>query len=156
MRALRSSHSLLAAAALCAAAAHPAAAQHAAAPAPPRPSVPPAAADVAPRTVAIYRLGGWHRSAGLPAEVRVADSAGVLVATSRPRHGRAEEPMMVTLIDTDLVLQGWSPSGVFTLRLYRQNEPVTAAELEGRWWLEGRQGELRGTTRLAPIPAPPR
>jgi hypothetical protein len=157
MRAPHSPTSLLAAAVLCAAAAHPVAAQQAAAPVAPRPVVERAEAADAPvlRTLATYRFAGW-RDGDMPAEVTVADSAGALVASFRPTRARAASPMMVSLIDTDIVLQGETTAGVLTLRLYRQNDPATAGTLEGQWWLGERHGELRGATRVAAAAAPPR
>ncbi|HKG90711.1 MAG TPA: hypothetical protein VKA84_02395 [Gemmatimonadaceae bacterium] len=152
MRTMRSSLPALAAVALSvavAAAARPAAAQQpTAAPGHARPGV-PRGADAgdaeAARTVALYRFATPRRSSGLPALVTVADSAGQLVASFQLPGARGWRPMEVTLIGTDLVLQGETPDGVLTLRLYGQNEPGAAERgLSGRWWLGGQEGELRG------------
>jgi hypothetical protein len=135
----------LAAAALCALAVRPAAAQQAATAENARPVVQQAAAaDSAPlRTVAAYRFAAV-RDAGLPTQVTVADSVGELVASFRLANDRAERPMAVDVIATDLVLQGETPSGPLTVLLYRQNDGDSAGAVAGRWWLGARQGELRG------------
>lgn len=141
MSALRLTSSLLAAAALVGPAT-PAAAQHAAVPGAAR----PAAATPAARTVATYRFVGW-RAAELPLEITVADSGGTLVATARTAGARRATPLLVTLVESDLVFQSETPAGVLTLRLARQNEPDAAAPLEGEWWLGGEHGTLRGSTQ---------
>jgi hypothetical protein len=144
MRALLSILSPLSAA-VFSAAVLPAAAQPAAVLDHARPDVRPAAVivDLSPRTVAAYRFAALGR-AGLPAEVTVADSAGQIVASYRLSGDRAAHPMVVTAFDTDLVLQGETPSGVLTLQLYRQNDPQAAGAVTGRWWLGSQRGELRG------------
>jgi hypothetical protein len=147
MRTKLSLLSPLATAALCAAAVSPAAAQRATAPASVRPIVRPAAATAAaplPRTVAVYRFGA-PREAGMPTQVTVADSVGQLVATFRLSGAGAARPMRVDVLNTDLVLQGDTPSGVLTLVLYRQNESEPAGTFAGRWSLGEQQGTLRGS-----------
>jgi hypothetical protein len=52
--------------------------------------------------------------------------------------------MVVTVLDTDLVLQGETPSGVLTLQLFGQNDAATTDAVAGRWWLGEQKGELRG------------
>jgi hypothetical protein len=145
MRTTLSLLSPLAAAVLSAAAVTPAAAQHAAAPEHARPVVRHAAdsVDASLRPVASYRFAA-SRPLGLPAQVTVADSAGGLVASYRMPGDRGPRPMLVNVLDTDLVLQGDTPSGVLTLQLYRQNDPGAAGAVFGKWWLGSRQGELRG------------
>ena len=145
----------LAAAVLCAAAAvvviRPAAAQQGAASGLARPVFASAARSsrVVPRTVARYhfaprRATGAH-VAGIPELVTVADSAGQLVASFRLRGDRVSYPMLVTLIGSDLVLQGATPAGVLTLRLDRQSEPeALSRNLSGRWYLGGDEGRLSG------------
>lgn len=147
MRTMLSLLSPLATAALCAAAITPAAAQHAAAPDNIRPVVQPAAAtaDPAPlRTVAVYRFGA-SREVGLPSQVTVADSAGKLVATFRLPGSAAARPMIVDVLDTDIVLQGATPTGMLTLVLYGQNDPEAAGALAGRWSIGEQHGALRVT-----------
>ena len=139
---MRAIYSLLAAAALCAAA-RPAAAQHAAVPGHVRPATPVVAGAAAVRPLASYRLAAARRAA-LPAEVTVADSAGALVASYRLPGMADAQPMVVTVIGTDVVLQGETPSGVLTLQLYGQNDADAAAPVEGRWSRAGQEGSLRG------------
>jgi hypothetical protein len=146
MRTMLSFLSPLATAALCAAAVSPAAAQHSAAPDHVRPVVQHAAVTVdapLPRTVALYQFGA-SRAVGMPTQVTVADSAGRLVANFRLPRGGAARPMTVGVVDTDIMLQGETPSGVLTLVLYQQNDPDAAGAVVGRWSLGDRQGELRG------------
>jgi len=144
MRAMVSFASPLAAVVLCATAVRPAAAQQAA-PDHARPVVQHTSytADAAPRTVAAYRFT-TPRDAALPAQVTVADSAGALVASYRLPGDRTARPMVVTVLDTDLVLQGETPSGVLTLQLFRQNDAAATDAVGGRWWLGEQKGELRG------------
>lgn len=85
-------------------------------------------------------------AAGLPVEVTVADSAGQLVASYQPDGGRAAHPMAVTVLNTDLVLQAETSSGLLTLRLDGQNAPVPGP-VTGHWWLGAASGALRGRTR---------
>jgi hypothetical protein len=115
--------SSLAAAALCAAAV-PAAAQE--------------------RAVAEYRFNGTH-DRDLPSRVIVADSAGSLVAKFRLAGQSATQAMMIETLETDIVLQAETPSGVLTLVLYRQNGQVESREgVVGTWALGDRGGKLRG------------
>lgn len=129
--------------ALCAAASSPAAAQHIAAAEYVRPVVVPATPSTdAIRTVAIYRFEA-SRVAGIPSHVTVADSAGTLIASFRLPGAREPRPMSVETLDSDLVLQGWTPSGVLTLVLHDQNDGAPSS-LVGRWILGTHEGELRG------------
>jgi hypothetical protein len=136
-----SPRSTLAAAVLFAATGRPAAAQQIAVAALARPVV---TVDAAPRTVAEYRFAAPRRT-GLPAQMTVADSAGVLVASFRLAGERAWRPMTIAVFNTGLVLQGETPSGVLTLELYVQNEPM-AGDFVGRWHLGEESGKLRGRT----------
>jgi hypothetical protein len=144
MRILRSLLPAVATAAFSAAAARPATAQNAAAPDYIRPVVRhAAAADPAPvRTVAVYRLTG-ARNLDIPTQVTVADSLGQLVASFRLSGDRQAGPMTVAARDANLVLQGETRAGAFTLVLYRPTDPPAAGELVGSWSLGDRQGELR-------------
>lgn len=103
-------------------------------------------ADVLPagalRTVAIYQLDA-SRTVGMPNQVTLADSLGKLFATFTLPGNRTEQPMMVDVTDTDLVLQGQTPSGIVTLVLF-QSTPGTLAPLRGHWYLGEREGELLG------------
>lgn len=98
------------------------------------------------RTLAVYRLA-TRAGAGLPAEVSVADSAGTLVAHYRFPAARAAAPMLVTVIDTDLVLQSETPAGVLTLVLYQRNDDGFVTDAVGQWSLGGRHGTLRRSDR---------
>ena len=103
------------------------------------------AAPVAPaaRTLAVYRLGtGRAALPDLPVRVTVADSAGTLVARYLADGAAREATMAVTVMDTDLVLQAQTPSGLLTLLLERQND-AERGELTGRWWLGADGGALR-------------
>jgi hypothetical protein len=98
--------------------------------------------DAIVRTVAIYRFNA-ARQPGMPAEVTVADSAGVLLASFRLPGANATQPMMVDVIDTGLVLQGETPAGVLTLVLFQKDAEV-ASTVVGQWTLGTQQGELLG------------
>jgi hypothetical protein len=132
----------LAAAALFAAT--PAAAQRAASPRAVAPVVPAAGAV---RPVATYTLSSTSRSTRLPEHITVADSAGGLVAYYRLPGDRTAYPMLVTVMGTDLVLQGDTPAGILTLELFEANDsreataPATAPR--GRWHVDAQQGTLR-------------
>lgn len=145
MRSISSLLSPLVAVALSAAAVRPVAAQTAATTEYIRPVVERAArtTDELPRPLVIYRFAGLH-DVTMPTQVIVADSAGQLVATFRLAGSSAVRPMQVDVMDSDLVLQGETPSGVLTLVLYGQNDSNGEAALSGRWLLGSREGELRG------------
>ena len=111
-----------------------------------RPAAAQPVAGVAPaRTVATYRFTR-ARDGSMPSEVTIADSAGVLLASFRLPGDRAARPMAIDLTDSDLVLQGETPSGVLTLRFYRPGDLVAtdAGAVAGRWWLGEQAGTLRG------------
>ncbi len=93
-------------------------------------------------TVAVYRFGNGN-SAGLPAQVSIADSAGTLVASFRLANG-VSRPMSIAIADNDILLQGATVSGLLTLVLYEQNDYVTPGAVIGRWRLGDREGGLRG------------
>ena len=53
--------------------------------------------------------------------------------------------MLIETLETDLVLQAETPSGVLTLVLYRQNGAVDSRDgVVGTWTLGDRGGKLRG------------
>ena len=140
-------HSILsavAAAVLVPAAARPASAQ---APLHARPTA-PAVAGVATIVDSVIRpIANYHfvplRGVDMPAQVTVADSAGVLVASYRLAGSRSDNPMQVDVVESDLVLQGETPSGALTLVLRQQDDPASARTSVGRWWLGDQSGELR-------------
>jgi hypothetical protein len=106
----------------------------------------PAPMLITSREVATFRFNGG-RQEGLPAEVTVIDRGGQLMATYRLPGQRDAQPMLVTLIDMDIILQAETDKGVLTLQLYRQNDPAASGAVTGRWTLGSRSGELRGRTK---------
>ena len=103
----------------------------------------PAPLPVASRTIATYRFAGGQAE-GLPAEVTVADRGGQLVATYRMHGKGVAQPMMVTVLDADLILQAETEKGVLTLRLYGQNDEPSSRVVTGRWTLGRESGALQG------------
>ncbi len=99
------------------------------------------------RVLATYDFGGEHRAIAFPSLVTVSDSAGTLVASARIPGTRDEVPMVVTVLNSDLVLQGETSEGVLTMVLDRQNEGGVAHVRTGRWALGNAEGQLRGTSR---------
>jgi len=98
--------------------------------------------DTTVRTVAVYKFSA-ARQAGMPAEVTVADSAGVLKASFRLPGSDTVRPMIVDVLDAGIVLQGQTPTGVLTLVLY-QKEATTGTSVVGMWTLGTQDGELLG------------
>lgn len=134
------------AAVLISAAVQPARAQQAVARDDARPVVRRLAAPaglVATRTLAVYQLTA-PRATGMPARVTVADSASRLVASFRLAGAGSARPMLVEVLGSDLVLQGETPDGVLTLRLYDGNGSAPQDTVSGRWWLGHQEGALRG------------
>jgi hypothetical protein len=109
-------------------------------------AVRPAPTLAATREVARYRIVASHAD-GLPAEVTLVDRAGALTATYRLPGQHAAQPMQVTLIDSDIILQAETDKGVLTLQLFGQNDQPTGNALTGRWTLGSRSGELRGRSK---------
>ena len=128
---------VFAAAATLAVAARPLAAQQASA------SIVPSSS----RIVATYDFGFTRRAVAFPTFVTVADSAGILVAQAAITGQRREVPMTVTILETDLVLQGETPDGVLTMVLDRQNEGGSMRVASGRWMLGTAEGKLRGRVK---------
>lgn len=141
---LRSSLTL---AAFCAAAGSPVAAQQSAVAGNVRPVVNVISAEpTEPRTVAVYNFGAV-RSAGMPTQVTVIDSAGTWLASFRLPGSSAARPMAVDARDGDLYLQGDTPSGMLTLVLYPIDSDAKGTVI-GRWSVGSSEGELlRGTKR---------
>jgi hypothetical protein len=149
MRTSLSLRSSLTLAAFCAAAGSPVAAQQSAVAGNVRATVnaSSASADAAlPRTVAIYTFGA-SRSAGLPAQVTVVDSAGTWLANFRMPGATSVHPMVVDAREGDLYLQGDTSVGTLTLVLYPIETDATGAVI-GRWSVGSAEGELlRGAKR---------
>ncbi len=147
MRISLSLRSSLTLAAFCAAAGSPVAAQQSAVAGNVRPIVNAIAAEpILPRTVAVYNFGAT-RSAGMPTQVTVVDSAGTWFASFRLRGSSAIRPMAVDAREGDLYLQGETPSGTLTLVLYPIDSDTKGAVI-GRWSVGASEGELlRGSKR---------
>ena len=101
----------------------------------------------ASRIVATYDFGFARRAVAFPSSVTVADSAGTLVAQAAIAGQRREVPMTVTMLETDLVLQGETPDGVLTMVLDQQNEVGSMRVASGRWMLGTAEGTLRGRVK---------
>jgi hypothetical protein len=142
MRATLSTVFSLTAAALIAAT--PAVAQRANAARTVAPVVAPAGAI---RTVASYAIVATG-DRNLPSRITVAESAGGLVASYRLPGDRTAHPMMVVVMGSDIVLQAETPAGLLTLELFDANDPrdgvAARGTAQGRWHLDGKQGELQG------------
>ena len=107
-----------------------------------RPAVQPVEEATALRTIAIYQFEA-SRTWGMPNQVTLSDSLGKLFATFTLPGNRTEQPMMVDAAESDIVLQGRTPSGILTLVLLQPN-PGTLSPLRGHWYLGDREGELLG------------
>ena len=107
-----------------------------------------AATPHATRVVAKYGFRTPHGPHQFPTFVAVADSAGTLVATAQIAGRREALPMMVTILDRDLVLQAETPDGrLLTLVLDRQAHGDFNRRVTGRWALGAEEGRLRGRAR---------
>lgn len=146
MRTSRSLRSSLTLAAFCAAAGSPVAAQSAVA-GNVRAVVNASSTTDAttPRTVAVYSFA-VSRSAGVPSQVTVLDSAGTYLASFRLPGSTVNHEMAVDAIQGDLYLQGVTPSGVLTLVLY-PSETDDAGAVIGRWQVGMSEGELLRRTK---------
>ncbi len=102
---------------------------------------------VSSRIVATYDFKNSQRDLSLPSLVTVTDSAGTIVAKAAIAGERREIPLTVTILDSDLVLQGQTNSGVLTLVLGRQNEGDSTKVSSGRWILGNVEGTLRGRVK---------
>jgi len=98
----------------------------------------------APRVLATYGFRNIPNSLAFPSRVTVADSAGTIVASATLNGQPSQLPMTVTIINSDLVLQGQTPEGVLTLQLSRQNEGDETIPANGRWMIGKVEGTLRG------------
>ena len=104
-----------------------------------------APANVEP-LLATYNIGNRPRSISFPNLVTVADSAGTVVARASIVGEWRDIPLTVTIMGSDLVLQGQTDDGVLTLVLGNQNDAGGKDVNTGRWIL----GSSRGTLRLRP------
>jgi len=95
------------------------------------------------RVVASYDLRNGPRELDFPRSVTVADSAGTILARINVAGTSRSIPMLVTVIESDLVLQGETPSGLLTIVLDKQNEGGGTRLATGSWTLGRTQGRLR-------------
>lgn len=102
-----------------------------------------APADVR-RVVATYDFGSRPRDIAFPRMVSVVDSAGTLIGKASILGDSREIPLTVTIMNSDLVLQGQTADGVLTLVLENQNDVGAKGGTTGRWIL----GNIRGTLRM--------
>lgn len=96
------------------------------------------------RVLATYDFGNRPRSIAFPRMVSVVDSAGTLIAKAAISGDPREIPLTVTIMNSDLVLQGQTADGVLTLVLENQNDAEAKAGTTGKWIL----GNSRGTLRM--------
>jgi hypothetical protein len=106
---------------------------------------PAAAQTAAPRerVIASYDFSNNSRELSFPRSLTVADSAGKLLARVFMPGGAAAVDMAVTVIESNLVLQGQTRDGLLTLVLDRQNEGGEIRLASGSWTLGKTSGELR-------------
>ncbi len=102
------------------------------------------ATDGPTRVVATYEFGNAGSSVTFPRRVTVSDSAGILVARAALTGQRDEIPMQVTVLASDLVLQGETLDGLLTMVFDRQAEGGATKVTRGRWTLGTVEGKLRG------------
>lgn len=100
--------------------------------------------DGSGRVVATYGFRNAPRNTAFPRSVTVADSAGTILARVELAGATRSVPMTVTVIESNLVLQGDTPDGVLTLVLDRQNEGGDIKLATGSWTLGRAEGKLRG------------
>lgn len=96
------------------------------------------------RIVAAYDFRNAPREGVFPRSVTVADSAGTILARVDVAGEQRSFPMTVTVIESNLVLQGQTPDGLLTLVLDRQNEGGETKLTSGTWTLGAKSGQLRG------------
>lgn len=69
----------------------------------------------------------------------VSDSAGGLAAVFHPVGDRVGHPMTVRVQDNDMILQAFTPRGLFEIVLERQADAI-----KGRWTLGEAKGVVQG------------
>ncbi len=99
------------------------------------------------RMVASYEFRNSPTDASFPRSVTVTDSAGTILARVDMGASASSIPMTVTVIESNLVLQGQTNDGVLTLVLDRQNEGGETKLTSGTWTLGRNSGQLRGKTQ---------
>lgn len=100
------------------------------------------------RLVASYDFRNSPTDVGFPRSVTVTDSAGTILARVEMGAAATSIPMTVTVIESNLVLQGQTTDGVLTLVLDRQNEGGEIKLTTGTWTLGRNSGQLHGKTQL--------
>jgi hypothetical protein len=108
----------------------------------------PNRAGVVPaRIVATYDVRSNTVTPAFARTIVIADSAGVILASINMSGESRTIPMTVTVIETNLVLQGETSDGLLTLVLENQNEGGTTKLVNGSWTLGKTTGTLRGRTQ---------
>ena len=108
---------------------------------------PPRTPALPVRIVASYELRGAPGNSAFPRQIVIADSAGVILANVDVAGEYRSIPMAVTVIETNLVLQGETRAGLLTLVLDNQNEGGATRLVTGTWTLGRNEGTLRGRTQ---------
>lgn len=106
-----------------------------------------ATAGQSPRVVATYDFGAGRHHITFPSVVTITDSAGTLIASAKVADGRTALPMLVHVIESDLVLEALTPDGILTLVLEKQAQGEPAPTVAGRWSVGTNEGLLRARTR---------
>ena len=96
------------------------------------------------RVVATYDFRKTPPTPAFPRLVTVTDSAGTIIARAELNDNRSSIPLTVTVIESDLVLQGETGDGVLTLVFEDQNDGGSNPMINGRWTLGRTEGVLRG------------
>ena len=96
------------------------------------------------RVVATYNFRNAPANLAFPRAVTITDSAGAILARVDLAGAVRSIPMLVTVIENTLVLQGDTPDGVLTLVLDKQNEGGTTRLTRGTWTLGKAEGTLVG------------
>jgi hypothetical protein len=94
------------------------------------------------RIVATYDFKLGQRDAAFPRSVTLSDSAGTLVAHALNATTQRAVPLAVTIMQSDLILQGETTDGMLTMILNRANEGGSTYPAGGIWTLGDRHGTL--------------
>jgi len=98
----------------------------------------------AARVIATYHFRAAKSDDVFPTTVVVSDSAGVIVARGEMDGTRPAIPFSVTVIESNIVLQGQTDAGVLTLVLDGLNAGGEPRVTTGRWTVGQTEGWLRG------------
>ena len=69
----------------------------------------------------------------------ISDSAGALAANFQPAGDRGAHPMTVRMQGTDMILQAYTPRGLFEIVLQRDDDKIN-----GQWTLGAAKGLVQG------------